>query len=127
MSALTRHGPGNLCTPTTPQASADIAGTAQALISGQQFVTREYLTLTREQHDFDSLMQFIYGSSDSDDLESCIQAVAMGSESAAFATKRMEAIIQQAAEQYVAGWIHKLEEETNEPESEPFVGVRGAV
>ena len=122
MSAITRHGPGNLWMPPEPQEFRDIAGTAQALISGQQFITRG------KTHNFESLMQFVWGeTSDADVIESCIQAVAMGAESAHFATRKMESVICKAAEQYVAGWIHKLEEETNEPEPEPFVGVRGAV
>ncbi len=127
MSALTSHGHGDLSQPHEPKESRDIAGTAQALISGQQFVTRKSPTLTRELHDFESLMQFIYSQTEADDLESCIQAVAMGAESASFATKRIEKIIYRAAEAYVSSWIHQLEEETNEPEPEPFVGVRGAV
>ena len=123
MSAITRHGPGNLWMPPEPQEFRDIAGTAQALISGQQFITNDGKT-----HNFESLMQFIYGQTeDSDDLEACIQAVAMGPGSASFATKRIEKIIYRAAEAYVSSWIHQLEQETQVNESEPFFDVRGAV
>lgn len=104
---FTQQGPGDLWCIPEPQDSPDADAIATALVNGQPFHTRDGRT-----HDFESLMQHIWGhTDDADAIERCIQTVACGAQAARFATQKLEQIIHRAAGAYVRGWIHQLDPE----------------